>query len=147
MCHPCVVHPQVREAQGGALPCCAEAHGGALPQCCISDRQGFLLSAHTEGDAPWSREYRPHCMLRVLAPSPRCLTFHSLHSKRMSLEFGKTLNLPPTRPIKVWPCTMGRTLPQGHCHFLRALWRFRHAAATLMASGGEMRACQPFVRK
>ena len=35
------------------------------------------------------------CMLRVLAPSPRCLRFHTFHSKRMSSECVGTLT-PPT---------------------------------------------------
>ena len=30
------------------------------------------------------------------------------------------------------PCTISRTLRQGHRHFLLAMWRFRHAAVTLM---------------
>ena len=29
-------------------------------------------------------------------------------------------------------CTMGRTLPQGDCHFFVGVWRLRHAAATRM---------------
>ena len=35
--------------------------------------------------------------------------------------------------------TMGRTLPQGHCHFIVGMWRLRHAAATVMGGkeGGD----------
>ena len=38
-------------------------------------------------------------------------------------------------------CTMGRALPQGHCHFFVGMWRLRQAAATLMGGkeGGDAR--------
>ena len=39
------------------------------------------------------------------------------------------------------PCTMGRSLPQGHCHFFVGMWRLRQAAETLMGGkqGGDAR--------
>ena len=43
--------------------------------------------------------------------------------------------------------TMGRTLPQGHCHFFVGISRLRHPAATLMGGKGGDAHISAIVRK